>query len=351
MVVKFQVFKKGSPNSKITLYLTRRDHMDHVTHVDNIEGVIVLDPNYVNSRNVYVQLALNFRFGREEDESLGYSFVKTLYVNTTQVYPPERERPTTELQRNLISKLGNFAFPFDMSFPELASPSYSLMLGWQDLGSLMGIEYEVMGFVGGNQHDMQQRSTASLTVRRLMECPASLFEKPAPQKCISRSFLTCTGCVSIEAKLNSNVYYPEENIMVRVELKNNTSREIKRLKVKLVQKSEVPMFQDGQVRDKTICKVDDPLSLPPGALTTREFVLVPSIPSKPAHGEIFLQSNLKGDEESVLAPSTLIAPSIKKSDLFGVHVSYVVRVKATLGTLVGDAILDVPFVLAVQQGS
>lgn len=65
-----------------------------------------------------------------------------------------------------------------------------------------------------------------------MECPASLFEKPAPQKCISRSFLTCTGCVTIEAKLNSHVYYPEENIMVKVELKNNTSREIKRLKVR-----------------------------------------------------------------------------------------------------------------------
>ena len=52
----------------------------------------------------------------------------------------------------------------------------------------------------------------------------------------------------------------------------------------------------------------------------------------------------------MLAPTTLIAPSIKKGDLFGVHVSYVVRVKATLGTLIGDAILDVPFVLAVQQG-
>ena len=58
----------------------------------------MLDPNYVNSRNVYVQLALNFRFGREEDESMGYSFVKTMYLSTTQVYPPEVERPTTEIQ-------------------------------------------------------------------------------------------------------------------------------------------------------------------------------------------------------------------------------------------------------------
>ncbi|KAG0728258.1 Phosrestin-1 [Chionoecetes opilio] len=183
-----------------------------------------------------------------------------------------------------------------------------------------------------------------------MECPASLFDKPPPQKNLTRSFLTCAGSVSIEAKINSNVFYPQENIMVKVEIKNNASRDIKRLKIKLVQISQVPMFQDGQVRDKTICKVDDPLSLPPGALTTREFVLVPDVPSKPAHGEIFLQSTLKGDDGQCLAPSTLVPPSIKKADLFGVHVAYVVRIKATLGALVGDAILDVPFVLAVQQG-
>lgn len=58
----------------------------------------MLDPSYVNDRNVYVQLALNFRFGREEDESMGYSFVKTMYLHTLQVYPPEKERPTTEIQ-------------------------------------------------------------------------------------------------------------------------------------------------------------------------------------------------------------------------------------------------------------
>ncbi|XP_050704957.1 phosrestin-1-like [Eriocheir sinensis] len=351
MVVKFQVFKKSARNDKITLYLTRRDHVDHVTHVDNIEGVLVLDPNYVHSRNVYVQVAVNFRFGREDDESLGYSFVKTMYLHTIQVYPPEKERPTTEIQRNLISKLGNFAFPFSLAFPELSSPSYSLMMGWQDQGSLMGLEYEAMGFVGSNEHDMQERSTARMIVRRLMDCPLSLFDKPPPQKNISRSFLTCTGSVSIEAKLNSQVFYPDENIMVKIELKNNTSREIKRLKVKLVQRSEVPMFQDRQARDRTICKVDDPLNLPPGALTNREFVLVPTVPSKPAHGEVFLQPSMKDEDEPCLAPSTLIAPSIKKRDLFGIYVSYMVRVKATLGTLVGDAILDIPFVLAVQQGS
>ncbi len=31
-----RVFKKGSPNGKITVYLGRRDFVDHISHVDPI---------------------------------------------------------------------------------------------------------------------------------------------------------------------------------------------------------------------------------------------------------------------------------------------------------------------------
>lgn len=32
-----RVFKKSSPNGKITVYLGKRDFVDHITHVDPIE--------------------------------------------------------------------------------------------------------------------------------------------------------------------------------------------------------------------------------------------------------------------------------------------------------------------------
>ena len=35
-----RVFKKGSPNGKITVYLGKRDFVDHVTHVDPIDGKV-----------------------------------------------------------------------------------------------------------------------------------------------------------------------------------------------------------------------------------------------------------------------------------------------------------------------
>ena len=36
MVVQFKVFKKASPNGKITLYMGRRDFVDHVSSVDPV---------------------------------------------------------------------------------------------------------------------------------------------------------------------------------------------------------------------------------------------------------------------------------------------------------------------------
>lgn len=34
--MNFRVFKKSSPNGKITVYLGKRDFVDHITHVDPI---------------------------------------------------------------------------------------------------------------------------------------------------------------------------------------------------------------------------------------------------------------------------------------------------------------------------
>jgi hypothetical protein len=36
MVANFKVFKKSSPNEKLTLYLSKRDYVDHISCVDPI---------------------------------------------------------------------------------------------------------------------------------------------------------------------------------------------------------------------------------------------------------------------------------------------------------------------------
>lgn len=349
MVVKFQVYKKSSPNGKITVYLAKRDYIDHATHVDTIEGVLSLDPNYVQSRNVYVQIVLQFRFGREDDESMGYSFLKTLYIGNTRVYPPVSEITPTEIQRNLMAKLGNFAFAFSIDFPTLASPSYTLQQGWEDMGALMGIEYELMAYVGANESDIHKRSTSRLAVRRLVECPKALYQMAPPRSSLSKTFFTCSGALCIRAGLPAPVFRPDDEVPVSIVIRNQTSREVKRVKVKLVQQAQVPMFSLKEVKEQTLIKTDEPIALAPGASLERTFTLMVTAPARQKHGEVFLQTKKTAEDPDVLAPSTILNPSVDIADIFGIHVNYVVRVKAVFGALTGDAVLDLPFTLAIER--
>jgi len=106
-----RVFKKGSPNGKITVYLGKRDFVDHVTHVDPIDGVVLVEPEYLKDRKVYGHVLAAFRYGREDLDVLGLTFRKDLYLASSQIFPPlesdpATKRPLTRLQERLIKKLG-----------------------------------------------------------------------------------------------------------------------------------------------------------------------------------------------------------------------------------------------------
>lgn len=62
MVASVKVFKKTSPNAKLTVYLGKRDFVDHQDHVDPIEGVVVADPDYLKGRKVFCQVNHFFLF-------------------------------------------------------------------------------------------------------------------------------------------------------------------------------------------------------------------------------------------------------------------------------------------------
>lgn len=56
MVVAVKVFKKTSPNGKLTVYLGKRDFLDHLDHCDPIDGIIVVDNDYLKGRKVFAQV-------------------------------------------------------------------------------------------------------------------------------------------------------------------------------------------------------------------------------------------------------------------------------------------------------
>jgi len=65
--IALKVFKKTSPNSKVTVYLGKRDFVDNITRIESVDGVVVIDPEYLKGRKLYGQIICSFRYGREED--------------------------------------------------------------------------------------------------------------------------------------------------------------------------------------------------------------------------------------------------------------------------------------------
>ena len=65
-----------------------------------------------------------------------------------------------------------------------------------------------------------------------------------------------------------------------------------------------------------------------------------------ARGKVFVKGTNIENILPELAPSTILAEDINKRDVFGITVSYAVRIKVTFGNPVfGEAILDLPIVL------
>lgn len=163
MVVNFKVFKKCSPNGKVTLYLGKRDFIDHLSSVEPIDGVIVLHDEYLRDhRKIFGQVVCSFRYGREEDEVMGLNFQKELYLVSECVVPADEKvekPPLTKLQERLMKKLGDNAFPFTFQIPPNAPASISLQQKNEDGNNDQpcGIQYFVKIFAGESETDRTHR--------------------------------------------------------------------------------------------------------------------------------------------------------------------------------------------------
>lgn len=55
-IVAVKVFKKTTPNGKVTVYLGKRDFVDHLDFCDPVDGIIVVDTDYLKGRKIYSQV-------------------------------------------------------------------------------------------------------------------------------------------------------------------------------------------------------------------------------------------------------------------------------------------------------
>ncbi|XP_072762889.1 beta-arrestin-2 isoform X4 [Anoplolepis gracilipes] len=294
-----RVFKKSSLNGKITVYLGKRDFVDHITHVDPIDGVVLIDPDYIKDRKVFGHVLAAFKYGREDLDVLGLTFRKDLYLAAEQIYPvvqgSQPPRELTRLQERLIKKLGSNAYPFYFELPPHCPASVTLQPAPGDTGKPCGVDYELKAFVGETQDDKpHKRSCVRLAIRKIMYAPSKQGEQPSVE--VSKEFMMSPNKLHLEASLDKELYHHGENIAVNVHIANNSNRTVKKIKVSVRQFADICLFSTAQYK----CTVAE-------------------------------------------AESDVVDPSQREN--LGIIVQYKVKVKLCLGALGGELVAELPFIL------
>jgi len=343
-----RVFKKGSPNGKITVYLGKRDFVDHVTHVDPIDGVVLVDPEYLKDRKVYGHVLAAFRYGREDLDVLGLTFRKDLYLASSQIFPvPEdsenTKRPLTRLQERLVKKLGSNAYPFFFELPPHCPASVTLQPAPGDTGKPCGIDYEMKAYVGDTVEDKpHKRNSVRLAIRKVMYAPSKPGDQPSVE--VSKEFMMSPNKLHLECSLDKELYYHGETISVNVHIQNNSNKAVKKIKVSVRQFADICLFSTAQYK----CTVDekeseDGFPLGSGSTLSKVYELKPLLSNNKDKWGLALDGQLK-HEDTNLASSTLIHDPTQKENL-GIIVQYKVKVKLYLGPLAGELAAELPFTL------
>lgn len=352
-VVAVRVYKKTTPNGKLTVYLSKRDYIDHCDgNVDPVEGVVYVDKDYLKGRRVYSQMDTIYRFGREEDEVMGIKFSKEYTLHKAQVTPPLKEKRTlSKVQEKLINKLGSDACAFTFQFPDTSPSSVTVQSGEeQPVSKPLGVEYRIRTYVAETVDEQpRKRSMVNLVIKKLQYAPAKILDR-LPSGMGTKSFTFSQGKVIMEVTLDKEVYYHGEKIEPIVAITNNSSKSVKNIKVAVIQHVELTMVNNHLENQVAILETREGCPITPSHTYRKTFSLQPLATYNKDKRGIALDGHLKDDDVN-LASSTIYSQSKPQGEALGVVVSYTVKAKITFGTLGGDLQVDVPMKLVHQQPS
>ncbi|KAK4885116.1 hypothetical protein RN001_001387 [Aquatica leii] len=345
MVVAVRVFKKTTPNGKVTVYLGKREFLDHLDYIDPVDGVVLVENDYLKGRKVFGQLVTIYRYGREEDEVMGVKFSKEMVIACGQLVPKKNEKQElTAVQEKLVKKLAPNAYPFTFKFPEMAPSSVVLQPDENDQGKPLGIEYLLRIYVADNEEDAgHKRSSVSLAIKKLQYAP-SLRSIRQPSSIVSKGFTFSSGKINLEVTLGKELYYHGEKIAANVIVSNNSRKAVRNIKVYIVQHCEVTMVNAQFSKYVASLETREGCPITPGASFTKTFYMLPMASYNKDKRGVALDGYLR-DEDVNLASSTLVPEGKCAAEAIGIIISYSLRVKLNCGTLGGELVTDVPLKL------
>ncbi|XP_069926137.1 S-arrestin [Oryctolagus cuniculus] len=348
------IFKKISRDKSVTIYLGKRDYIDHISKVEPVDGVVLVDPELVKGKKVYVSLTCAFRYGQEDIDVIGLTFRRDLYFSRVQVYPPVgASSAPTKLQESLLKKLGANTYPFLLTFPDYLPCSVMLQPAPQDVGKSCGVDFEVKAFatdVTDSEEDkIPKKSSVRLLIRKVQHAPLEMG--PQPRNEAAWQFFMSDKPLHLTVSLSKETYFHGEPIPVTVTVTNHTEKTVKKIKVIVEQVANVVLYSsDYYVKPVAMEETQDKI-LPSNALT-KTLTLVPLLANNRERRGLALDGKIK-HEDTNLASSTIIKEGIDRTVL-GILVSYHVKVKLTVSGLLGDltsseVATEVPFRLMHPQ--
>ncbi|CAH1956278.1 unnamed protein product [Acanthoscelides obtectus] len=278
---------------------------------------------------------------------MGVKFSKEMVVASDQLVPCKKgeKEPLTPIQEKLMKKVGPNAFPFTFNFPDMSPCSVTLQPGEDDDGKPLGVEYFVKCYVGSNEDDKgHKRSTVQLAIKKLQFAPASRSVSRLPSSLVSKGFTFSSGKINLEVTLDKDVYYHGEKIGANLMISNNSRKQVRNIKVYVVQHCEVTMVNAQFSKYVASLETREGCPITPGASFTKVVYLVPLASSNRDRRGVALDGRLK-DDDANLASSTLVPEGKCPIDAIGIVISYSIRVKLNCGTLGGELVTDVPFKL------
>ncbi|XP_047190179.1 arrestin 3b, retinal (X-arrestin) isoform X4 [Scophthalmus maximus] len=345
-----KVFKKTSGNGHISLYLGKRDFVDHVDSVEIVDGVIKVDPAGLEGKKVFVYLACAFRYGSEELDVIGLSFRRDIWIQRVQVYPPTGDTTAkTPMQESLMKKVGEQGCPFTFQMPTDLPCSVALQPGPNDAGKACGVDFEVKGYIANaaNNPDevIEKKDTCRLMIRKIQFAPAN--NKPGPKAEISKQFMMTDKPVNLEASLEKEIYYHGDPISVKVKVNNETTKVVKKIQVSVEQLTNVVLYSSDTYA-KPVCTEEFGETINANSTLEKTFQITPLLSSSKEKRGISVDGRLK-DEDTHLASTTL---SQGEKDMQGIIVSYKVKVNLIVsgGGLLGgltssDVTVELPLTL------
>jgi len=344
MVNAVKVFKKTAPNGKVSAYLSRRDFVDTIDHTSPVDGVVVVDNDYLRGRKVFARVVVTFRHGREEDEVMGLSFSKELELVNTKVAPNDGNEQQTQVQERLIKKLGANAYAFKVSLPENAPCSVVLESGDDYSTQPLGVIYDMQLYVADRKEERpHRRNSVNFAVRKVQFSPSEGNNRQ-PQTLVSKSFTLSPGKLNLEARLERGIYSHGQQVQAHLSINNASKKTVKNMKVQVVQHVEVTMTNNHFSRVVSSLESREGCPITPGSNLNKTFDLTPQASSNQKRFGIALDGKVK-DQDVNLASSTVVANGKNINDALGIIVSYSLRVKLNCGAIGGELTADLPFKL------